>query len=159
MRLSRPSSSSPATDWIIETSSASFASIGGSRPGSRAASIDLPAPGGPIIRRLCAPAAAISRARLALSWPLMSARSSGVSGAGASFASGAGSTLEPLKWLISAISEGAARISISPAQAASPPCEPGQIRPFSSALAAIAAGSTPATGESVPSSANSPSVT
>ena len=45
--------------------------------GSRAASIDLPAPGGPTINRLWPPAAATSSARLALSWPLMSARSSG----------------------------------------------------------------------------------
>ena len=45
---------------------------GGRIDGSRAASIDLPAPGGPYINMLCPPAAAISSARLALSWPLMS---------------------------------------------------------------------------------------
>ena len=44
-------------------------------PGSRAASIDLPAPGGPTISRLWPPAAAISSARLAFSWPLTSRRS------------------------------------------------------------------------------------
>src|SRR5262249_42787324 len=43
--------------------------------GSRAASIDLPAPGGPTISRLWPPAAATSRARFALSCPLMSLRS------------------------------------------------------------------------------------
>jgi hypothetical protein len=41
----------------------------------QAARIDFPAPGGPFNKRLWPPAAAISRARLALSWPLMSRRS------------------------------------------------------------------------------------
>ncbi len=41
-------------------------------PGKRDASMDFPEPGGPTISRLCAPAAAISSARLAASWPLMS---------------------------------------------------------------------------------------
>lgn len=39
-------------------------------PGSRAASIDLPVPGGPTNSRLCEPVAAISSARLACGWPL-----------------------------------------------------------------------------------------
>ena len=54
------------------TSSISAGSSGGSNDGSRFASIDLPAPGGPIMRRLWPPAAATSSARLAVSWPLMS---------------------------------------------------------------------------------------
>ncbi len=66
---------SPASEWIIETSSTSAGSSGGRIDGSRAASIDLPEPGGPTISRLWPPAAAISSARLARSWPLMSARS------------------------------------------------------------------------------------
>ena len=44
-------------------------------PGIRLASIDLPVPGGPIIRRLCPPAAAIVMARLTASWPRTSAKS------------------------------------------------------------------------------------
>ena len=60
-----PSGNSPASDCTMEISSASRASSGGSRPGRRCASIDLPAPGGPIISRLWPPAAAISSARLA----------------------------------------------------------------------------------------------
>ena len=71
----RRSASWPATDWIIETSSSSRGASGGRIEGSRCASIDLPAPGGPLISRLWPPAAAISRARFALSWPLMSFRS------------------------------------------------------------------------------------
>ena len=44
-------------------------------PGRRAASIDLPLPGGPTISRWWRPAAAISSARLAFSWPFTSAKS------------------------------------------------------------------------------------
>ena len=65
-----PPSSSPATDATIDTSSASDGSSGGRIPGRQAASSDLPAPGGPLISRLCPPAAAISSARLATSCPL-----------------------------------------------------------------------------------------
>ena len=50
----------------------------GRMDGSRRASMVLPAPGGPIIRTLCPPAAATSSARLACSWPLTSAKSTGV---------------------------------------------------------------------------------
>src|SRR5712672_533931 len=60
----------------MPNSSASAGSSGGRIPGMRAASIDLPEPGGPIIKRLWPPAAAISSARFALSWPLTSLRSS-----------------------------------------------------------------------------------
>ena len=68
-------SSSPATDATIDTSSASLGCSGGRMPGRHAASSDLPAPGGPLISRLWPPAAAISSARLATSWPFTCARS------------------------------------------------------------------------------------
>ena len=56
------------------------------------------------------------------------------------------------------ISERGAMTSISlDAHAASGPQLSGQMRPWPRALAATAAGSTPATGVSVPSSASSPS--
>ena len=57
------------------TLNASSGASGGRMPGRREASIDLPVPGGPIMSRLWAPAAATSRARLTVSWPLMSFRS------------------------------------------------------------------------------------
>ena len=57
---------------------------GGRMPGRQAASSDLPAPGGPLISRLCPPAAAISSARLATSWPLTCARSGPPTGGSAS---------------------------------------------------------------------------
>ena len=50
----------------------------------------LPAPGGPIINRLWPPAAAISRARRATSWPRTSARSGRPAGAGRRLATGRG---------------------------------------------------------------------
>jgi hypothetical protein len=63
-----------------------------------------------------------------------------------------------LKWLASWISERGAMMGLSRlAQAASGPQAAGQMRPWPRALAAIAAGSTPATGVMAPSSASSPS--
>src|SRR5205814_2078659 len=125
-----PPRSPPATDWIIPSSKASAGSSGGRMPGSRAASIDFPEPGGPTIRRLWPPDAAISSARLALSWPLTSCRSSPAARDGASFAAGGGNSWVPLKWLTIARRLGAAMISTSPAQAASPPHSSGQMIPL-----------------------------
>ncbi len=71
--------------------------------------------------------------------------------------SGRARTWLPAKWLASWISERGARMSSSAeAQAASGPVACGQMSPFPAALAAIAAGSTPATALIVPSSASSP---
>jgi hypothetical protein len=47
--VSAPSAISPAIDATMETSSSSAGASGGRIEGSRAASIDLPAPGGPTI--------------------------------------------------------------------------------------------------------------
>jgi hypothetical protein len=47
----------------------------GRMPGKRAASIDLPVPGGPTISTLCAPAAATSSARFTCCWPFTSLKS------------------------------------------------------------------------------------
>ena len=71
-----PPFSRPATEWILDTSSASSGVIGGRMEGIRRAIIVLPEPGEPIISRLCPPATAISTALRALSWPLTSAKSS-----------------------------------------------------------------------------------
>ena len=67
--------SSPATEWMRVTSSASSRVSAGSSDGSRRASIVLPVPGGPARRTLCSPAAAISSARRPRSCPRTSARS------------------------------------------------------------------------------------
>ena len=70
---------------------------GGRMPGRQLASSDLPAPGGPIISRLCPPAAAISSARLAVSWPLTILRSGPGSASSASPGSGSGRVCTPLR--------------------------------------------------------------
>jgi hypothetical protein len=109
------------------------------------------------MRRLWPPAAATSSARLALSWPLMSARLAAAPSTSRILGCGRDSTCVPLKWLASWMSEEAAMISISGlAQAASGPHLAGQIRPSPRALAPIAAGSTPATGAIEPSRPSSP---
>tara|TARA_R110002124_G_scaffold243235_1_gene408295 strand:- start:3627 stop:3989 length:363 start_codon:yes stop_codon:yes gene_type:complete len=51
-RVRAPRSISPATDQTIEVSSSSAGVRGGSRPGKRWASIDLPEPGGPTNSKL-----------------------------------------------------------------------------------------------------------
>ena len=103
--VSAPPSISPATDAIMETSSSSAGVSGGRMVGSRAASIDLPAPGGPTMSRLWPPAAATSSARLALSWPLMSLRSTSALAASRIFGCGRASTWVPRKWLASWMSD------------------------------------------------------
>ncbi len=83
-----------------------------------------------------------------------------MSGGAAMPGSGRDRTWVPRKWLAMAIRLRGARIAMSRlAQAASEPQGEGQIRPRPMALAAIAAGSTPATAEIVPSRASSPSAT
>ena len=61
-----------------------------------------------------------------------------------------------MKWLTIAMRLGAATISTSPAQAASPPQAAGQMTALPRAAAESAASSTPATLVSEPSSATSP---
>ena len=80
----------PATEWMRVTSSAAASSSGGRMPGSLRASIVFPVPGGPARRRFCLPAAAISSARRARSWPRTSARSGS---GGASISAGGGHVL------------------------------------------------------------------
>jgi hypothetical protein len=73
-RGSAPPSSSPATEAIIDTSSARTASAAAGS-GQAGGEQRLAGAGRPTISRLWPPAAAISSARLALSWPLTWARS------------------------------------------------------------------------------------
>src|SRR5215207_8488009 len=80
--------------WVISSASSKLG--GGRMPGRRRASMVLPAPGGPTISRLWTPAAAISSARLASSWPRTSARSGSPAraSAGSGSAGRAGSGVE-----------------------------------------------------------------
>ena len=78
-RRLRGRSSSPATDAMLATCSMSAYGSGGSNPASRSASMLLPLPGGPIIRRLWPPAAATVSARLPNACPRTSPKSSATS--------------------------------------------------------------------------------
>src|SRR5262249_42277974 len=60
---------SPAAEWMHETSSAPASSRSGSRAERLFASMLLPVPGGPVSRTWWPPAAAITSARFAASWP------------------------------------------------------------------------------------------
>ncbi len=140
------------------TSSASSLDRGGRRPGRRRASMVLPAPGGPIIRRLCAPAAAISRARRAPACPLTSARSSIGPDSGARDGEVARGSATP--WL-SASSNSASEPTVltsspstSPASAALARGTTARCSPRSRAPSSW--GSTPRSGCTVPSSDSSP---
>ena len=57
----------PATEWIWVVSKLSPKESGGKIDGNRLAIMDFPLPGGPIIIKLCPPAAATSKARLTFS--------------------------------------------------------------------------------------------
>ena len=59
----RSGSVRPSTEWIWVTSRASSLVMSGRMEGRRLASMDLPEPGGPTIKILCPPAAAISKTR------------------------------------------------------------------------------------------------
>lgn len=65
----------PETDAMTVATRASSSSRGGRSPGAVLASSVLPEPGGPIMTMEWLPARASSRACLASSWPLISARS------------------------------------------------------------------------------------
>ena len=153
-----PPSSMPATLWIMLTSSASAGVRSGSSPGSRAASIDLPAPGGPTSSRLWPPAAAISSARRAVSMPFTSAMS-GEGPAGASpLTAGRRQHLRAAEMVDQAQQVGRRQhLDACPPRPPRRPGSPGRSAPAPRAEAAIAAGSTPATGFSEPSSESSPS--
>jgi hypothetical protein len=156
VRVNSPLAIRPATEWTMEVSSSSAGDSGGNRPGSLAAIIDLPEPGGPMNSRLWPPAAAISSARLAFSWPFTSRRSGALPASTTRPGVGGDRIWVPRKWLTREISDGAARMRVSPAQAASAPQASGQIRPRPSAPAATAAGRAPGALTIRPSRDSSP---
>ena len=155
----RPPVARPAAPCTFVISIASAVVGGGRIPGSRRASIVLPAPGGPTIRRLWPPAAAISSARRASAWPRTSARSRPASG-GAHRAPGLAPARAPS-------GRRAARRAGSawarrrrpgdrraPPPARSPPGPPGAACPLRRAAIAIARA--PLTGRISPDSESSP---
>ena len=150
--------SSPQTEWMRVTSSASWRLSGGRIPGSRRASIVFPVPGGPWSSRLCEPAAAISSARRARSCPRTSARSAALGDSSSSSESGAkdGASISPRRYA-TASPRCWTGIGSTPASAASGADSAAQTtrsRPAKRAPSATA--SVPATGRTRPSSPSSP---
>ena len=94
----RSGGSTPATEWIRITSSASRGSSGGRIEGSRRPSIVFPVPGGPASSRLWPPAAASSSARRARSCPRTSARSGGSGSPTSSGGSAGGGRSSPRRY-------------------------------------------------------------
>ena len=88
-RTSPPGRGMPAAECTRVASRAWASSRSGRRPGRRWASIVLPAPGGPTIRRWWPPAAATSSAARARGWPRTSARSGAALAGGSTGGSGA----------------------------------------------------------------------
>ena len=124
----RPSSR-PAALWIFVTSIASSNSRGGRMPVIRRAIIVFPAPGGPMKRRLCAPAAATSSARLACSCPRTSEKSAtagvGPAAAGSVAATGCAA---PVRTATACASDVTPRTVTSRTSAASPVLHAGMRR-------------------------------
>ena len=89
-------------EWILVASSASARVMGGRMDGSRRAIMLLPEPGGPTMSRSGPPAAAISRARLTVSWPRTSSRSGRTGGTTVPSHGAAGAMgPSPVRWAIS----------------------------------------------------------
>ena len=144
-------------------SMASSRVIGGMMVPMRFASMDLPEPGGPIIRRLWPPATATSMARFAFCWPFTSAKSISylrcASNSAVIFSRTGrertlpGEELEGLAQILDAIDVEAIDDAASRAFAS------GTMRAFFPARrAAMATGSTPLTGRTAPLSASSPTM-
>ena len=128
-RVSVPLAIRPAMEWTMEVSSSSAAVSGGSRPGRRWASMDLPEPGGPDIEQVVAAGGGDLQGALGvlLALDVLQVRAARASIIGPGL--GWPRIWLPRKWLTRAIRERGARIAVSPAQAASGPQASGQIRP------------------------------
>lgn len=158
-RPKRRASNPPAPiDSIAATSTASSVDSGGISPGNRAASMLLPAPGGPIISSECPPAAAISIARFARCWPRTSAMSG--PGSGATSPRGDGSlsfSSVPCSAEATAARCLAAITRADGASIASSALAAGSSNRRPACAHRSAAGSAPRTGRSSPDSESSPS--
>ena len=156
-----PGGSTPATLCTRVTSIDSSTDSGGMIEGTRRASMVLPAPGGPTMSRLCAPATATSRTRLTRPWPSTSERSVSVARRGPAArrrrgrqAAAAGAPASSAAASRS-VAAGSTRRPVT--RAASPALAAGTSsarRPRRRALCATA--STPATGRTAPSRPSSP---
>jgi hypothetical protein len=154
----------PANERIDATSRAESASRSGSRPGRRAASMLLPAPGGPTMRRWWPPAAATTSASTASTLPMTSARSSSAGTAGSDrdlvmASTGSGSRSAPCQ-IAASRRLGTATTRMPGTRAASSALSVGTMTVVAPARRAPStAGRTPSTGRSRPSRPSSPRCT
>lgn len=150
--------SRPMTEWICVTSSASSRVISGRMDGKRRASMLLPEPGGPTSSTLCAPAAATSSARLTCSCPMTSLKSGRRSSVSSGCQAGSGSMENsPRRWAASCRTSFTGMTVRPPASVASRAFSAGTYSVRIPAFrAAMAMGSTPLTGRSLPSRLSSP---
>jgi hypothetical protein len=151
----------PASECTAADSSASASVIGGIRPGRRCASIDLPAPGGPLISKLWPPAAATSSARLACAWPLTSARSGYHARVGVGDTANGARISRPARWAQTCSRVRAGRMFMPSISAASGALSSGRTKaraPLPPAWRWMAAhiASVPRTARKSPESASSP---
>jgi hypothetical protein len=146
---------SPAAEWTRVASMATSRPRSGKRPGSRLASMVLPAPGGPTMRRWWPPADATSSARRTTGWPRTSARSSRAAGDGAGSGTGwSGHGSSPRRASTSSARVVTARTAGPSTSAASPADATGTTTVVHAT--ASTSGTTPGTGRIVPSRPNSP---
>ena len=126
-------------------------------PGKRLASIVFPAPGGPDIRRLCPPAAAILSARFASAWPRTSLRSGWEPGRGRRDAAAGTGVLSPRRMPISSSRVPTPATSMPGTADASSSFPSGtKSRVLPSARQLMASAIAPRTGRTDPSSPSSP---
>ena len=137
------------------TSSAASSSRSGSRPGRRLASIVLPAPGGPLSRRWCPPAAAISTTCRPAGWPRTSARSGG-GGRSSTGASGGSAHAVSRRSARTTVPRSAAQRTSTPGtSAASAAAVSATTTPRTRCRSAATSGTMPRTGRRAPSSPSS----
>src|SRR5687767_1780695 len=125
-------------------------------PGKRAASIDLPVPGGPIISTLCAPAAATSSARFACCCPLTSLKSAYAAAALRTSPAYSTSGVSPARCATTSSSDRAGRMRAPSASAACGALPSGSTNARPAARAESAMASAPRTARSSPVSESSP---
>ncbi len=145
----------PAAEWTRVTVNASSGVSGGSRPGRRSASMVLPDPGGPTMRRWWRPAAATSMARRPRAWPRTSARSGVLVTLRVSVGGGTlGQRASPRRTATSSASVAAPRTASPRTRAASRTSHRGTTRPRGPAASARAI--MPGTCRNEPLSPSSP---
>ena len=148
----------PATLHTSVASRASRRVMSGRMEGRRRAIMDLPAPGEPMSRTLCPPAAATSRARFTFSWPMTSAKSGPgwVSSSGSQAGAGAMGP-SPRRWARSWERSVTGYTVRSPARVASAAFSAGTYSARTPArTAAMAMGRVPVTGRRAPVRDSSP---